>query len=317
MDDIKSSLLRVVNTTFGAGDVRPPFGSNRGAMFGMDARVALVIASVLAAAGTVSVMSKLDRNRVSAAEHGVQLFQTALTNYYKTINLKGLPKEMDELFNAGVVDDVSLKEDPWGNKWYYNTTSREITLDNMPVTVHYAIIYSSGKDGINNSPAVSTAAEWNGWAPQGDDIGNKFSTIEIEKERIANFQQQGSLIVNKLDELEQSRYVEMDTICTATPEYPQCSVTGPDGKVITYQNYNFYPRSNLDTTRNAFYYSTEVMGEPVFISGNKESMEQMMALLKLPAYFATNPWGEVLTYHSNIYERPIAPFRAQIWLPTR
>lgn len=283
-------------------------------MFGMDARVALVIASVLAATGGVSVMSKLERNRVTAAEYGVQIFLTALENYYKTINLTRLPKELTELFSEGLVEDAALAEDPWGGKWNYSAIKRDITIENIPVTVNYAVVASPGKNGITESEDVATPAEWDAWAPKGDDIGTKFSTIEIEKKRVETFQQQGQIIVTKLEEFEQTRFVEVDTLCSVTPNDPQCFVSNELGQVITQENFNFYPKSSLDETEGAFYYGQQFKEEPEFLSGDKRSMEDLMALLKLPAYFAVNPWGEVLTYHSNIYQRPVAPFRASIWV---
>ena len=116
-----------------------------GAMFGMDARIALIVASVLAATGGITIMSRLDRSRVDAAERGAESIREAVLNYYRTISISQMPYSLDEVFEAGLVEDVLLTNDPWGNTWNFAHFSTVIELEGTEVTVHYGTIHSNGK----------------------------------------------------------------------------------------------------------------------------------------------------------------------------
>lgn len=288
--------------------------SQIGAMFGMDARIALIIASVLAATGATTMMSKLDRSRVDNAERGVQVLNNALESHYKIKGINTLAKNIDTLFTDGFVGDTSLLTDPWGAAWEYKTTYKDIRIEDIPVRLNMAVIYSYGKDGLDDSPPMISAVDWEAWAPNGDDIAVKFNSIEIEKERTEEYRQRGKIIIDKLNASDSSKYIEADNTCEGQPTTSWCSRSNTPNFTIL----NYYPISNLDSSDTYYYDDVADTGsKETFISGDKGSMEQLMVRLSLPKSYATDPWGRILCYHSNIdqsravVDRP--PFTASVW----
>lgn len=287
--------------------------SQTGAMFGMDARVALIIASVLAAAGATTMMSKLDRSRVQSAELGIEILRDAVESHYKAKGVNELVRDIDTLFDEGFIEDTSQLTDPWGNPWEYKVTYKDVKLEDIPIRIHLATIHSSGKDSVDDSPSMVTSAEWDNWAAENDDIGIKFSSIEIEKERITEYRGRGKLIVDKLHAYESSKYIESDNVCESDETKDWCDRDNDPN----FTTFNYYPISNLDSSGAAYYDEVEGGDSQAYESGDDVSMEALMNKLGLPRAFAKDPWGRVLCYHSNIDqkralpERP--PFTASIW----
>lgn len=284
----------------------------KGAMFGMDARVALIIASVLAATGGVTVMSKIERNRVEASERGVSMLKDAIISYYETIDLDAMPPDIATLFSSGVIEEGILSVDPWGNSWEYNIVSdTSKSIEDVPVTIFYITIHSSGKDATDNSVAISNIAEYTSWTTGGDDIGLKFNTVEIEKKRVSAYQTMGKTVVNALNVYESSKYLEADNLCTTTPADPDCTNSGK-----SYTQYNYYPESNPQGNGgggSAVYYNNVTSTATAFTSANLVDMQALMTELDLPTSYASDPWGRVLNYESNATGRNESPFSASVW----
>lgn len=283
-----------------------------GAMFGMDARIALIIASVLAATGGVTMMSKLERSRVEGAEIGIQVIKDALENHYKTKSFNNLAPDIRTLFDEGFIEESSFIKDPWDNEWRYNILSREIKINDFKVTEFLATIHSAGKDGVDDSPSPTFEGEWNTWQYLNDDIGAKFSTFEIEKSRVSEYQGRAKLIVNKLEDYSAANYLEAETNC---PSASWCYNFPAEGD--NYTDFNFYPQSNSDNSGAVYYDNVKTGGSnPIFVSGDDLSMEELMKVLGLPKAFAFDPWKRILVYDSNfIQDRPNAhkpPFSASI-----
>jgi hypothetical protein len=294
--------------------------NQKGAMFGMDARIALIIASVLAATGSVTVMSKLERSRVEAAEIGTVFLTDAIESHYKAEGFTGSPtvptrvaKDLDELFIKGYITETSLIADPWGNEWRYAVLSRLISIEDIELTEHLVTIHSAGKDGVNDTPSPTIAGEWNEWRPLNNDLGTKFSTIEIGKARITEYQSRGRVIVDKLQAIEEANYLEAESLC---PDELWCKDI-PEVK-DKYTGFNFYPQSSLDTTGSPYFAEIFTGGaNNIYISGDEQSMKALMKELGLPHSYSKDPWGRVMQYDSNIVkERPRPtkpPFTASIW----
>lgn len=282
--------------------------AQRGAMFGMDARIALIVAAILTAAGGLTVMSRLDRSKVEQAEMGAGVLRDAALRYYQQIGINQMPGNLDALFQNALVADPSLKTDPWGNPWYYQTFSSNVSLEGTMVYVHYAVIYSGGKDGVNASPNLNSETDYAEWAPVGDDVGLKLSTRDIEMQRKDEYVARAQLIVDKLESAEASAFVEAQGTCGGVEQPEWCS--NLEGK--NYTQFNFYPVSSLDTTEGVVYYATKVKEGRVYQSGNPDDMQQLMADLGLPASYSVDPWGRTLNYHSNMSERSDPPFSASV-----
>ena len=279
--------------------------NQKGAMFGMDARVALIIASVLAAAGGTTMMSKLERSRQEGAERGVAIITDALEDHYKSVGITTLSPDIATLFTTGFIEESTLQTDPWNNNWNYNVFTKSLQFEDVPVTVNLAVVHSNGRDGVDDSVTVTTEAEWDAWVPAGDDIGLKFSTIEIEKKRVSDYRERGKLIIDKLQAYEAAQYIAADTDCTAAP----CI----NYNALSPQQFNYYPIENGDA--NSTFYDDAVTNGAgtIYISGNQASMEALMTAIGLPTAYALDPWGRILRYDPNVNNRTVPPFSASVW----
>lgn len=286
--------------------------NQKGAMFGMDARIALVVASVLAAAGGVTIMSRLERSKVEQTEIGVELIRNALESHYRSTGITSLAADIDTLFTAGLIPDSTLTTDPYGNAWNYNTISVTKTINNTDVTVHLATIHSNGRDGVNDSTTIVDEADYASWEPSDDDIGAKFSTIEIEKERVLRYREQAQQIIDKLSAHESGRFLYINGVCPAGDDsHADCVHETPDPDVH-HSNYNYYPKSSLDSS-GATYLDPDVTGSyQTYTAGNSTDMQQLLSDIGLPTSFATDPWNRTLYYDSNITDRTSPPYSASI-----
>lgn len=290
--------------------------SQRGAVFGMDARVALIIASIMAATGGITVLSRVERSKTDAAERGVDQLVNANMNYYRTTGITTVSPDIATLFTSGMMEETYLQQDPWGNNWNYVIGSTPIEIEDVPVTMWYGTLHSNGKDGTDDSLAIASYADWQTWDVAGDDIGLKFSTITIEKDRVALYRKQGQEISDRLSAVESAWYLDADGACPG----PGWCTTG--GKAYT--NFNYYPISSVDLNGSVQYFDgvctdTDITGttsactNTTYISGDQTSMEALMDLLNLPQAHATDPWNRVLRYNSNLTDREDPPFSAQVW----
>lgn len=278
-----------------------------GAMFGMDARIALIIAAILTAAGGITYMSRIERSKVEQAEMYLEKLRSGLLKYYQQVGINKMPDNLEALFQNGLIDEPSARKDPWGNPWYYEHFSANISIEGTLVNVQFAAISSGGKDGVNNSPSLGSELDYAEWEPLKDDVGLKLSTRDIEVKRKEEYVARAALIIDKLESAENSGYVEAQGACSGVAPPAWCS--NFEGK--NYTQFNFYPTSDLDTA-GGVNYNTKVLNKPPYISGNENDMQQLMADLGLPTSFASDPWGRTLNYHSNITGRTDPPFSASI-----
>ncbi|MFZ2587259.1 MAG: hypothetical protein WAZ18_03975 [Alphaproteobacteria bacterium] len=274
----------------------------------MDARIALIVAAILTAAGGITLMSKLERGYAERAEVGVDKLRDGVLKFYQQIGVNRMAVTLDEVFQNGLVDDPDLKKDPWNNPWYYQSFSSNVSLEGTLVNVHFAVIYSAGKDGVNNSPALSSELDYAEWQPLGDDIGIKVSTRDIEVARKAEYVARAQLIVDKLEALESTTFVEAQNACAGAEQPTWCS----DLNSKNYTQFNFYPKSDKDKTEGTIYYQVDVLGKTPYVGGNEDDMQRLMGDLGLPTSYSRDPWGRILNYHSNVTGRTDPPFSASL-----
>ncbi len=290
--------------------------SQTGAVFGMDARVALIIASIMAATGGVTVLSRVERSKNDGAERGIDLLVDANMKYYITTSITTLSPDIATLFTSGMIEDSQFQQDPWGNNWNYVTGSTNIEIEDVPVTLWYGTIHTNGKDGADDSVTIASYADWQAWDAAGDDIGIKFSTISVERDRVALYRKQGQEISDRLAAVEAAWYLDADGACNG----PAWCTSG--GKAYT--NFNYYPISSLDTNVNIQYFDavctdTDISGttsactDTTYTSGDNASMQALLNLLNLPTSYSTDPWNRTLRYNSNLTDREDPPFSAQVW----
>ena len=215
--------------------------NQRGALFGMDARIALIIASVLLATGGVTIMSRLNQAKVLQSEETLGKLRSGLENHYKTIGTTELAQDIEELFTEGLMDNIDDKTDTWSRNWFYSTQTDTVTIEGTPITQHYATIHSAGKDGIDNSGSLNSPEDYASWQPRGDDIGIKFSTRDVELARLEEYRARGQLITDKLTTYESAAYLEATGACESTK--PEGFCDNIDNK--NYTQLNYYPKSDL------------------------------------------------------------------------
>jgi hypothetical protein len=284
------------------------FLSQRGAMFGMDARIALIVASVLAATGGITIMSRLDRGKVDAAERSLFLIRDAMLDYYQTIGITELPPTIDTLMEEGLIEDLSLEKDPWGNPWQYAQLTTNVELEGTDIAMKYAIVFSAGKDGVVDSDIIQNENDYAQWAERNDDKGIKVSTRDVEMKRLEEYRARAQLIVDKITSMEAANYLESTGICGGSSPANWCA----DYEGKNHTQFNYYPKSDLDQTDGVIYF-TDAKGQTTsYIAGDLNDMRQLMEDIGLPTTYAIDPWNRVLFYHSNITKRENPPFTASI-----
>lgn len=280
-----------------------------GAMFGMDARIALIVAAILTAAGGITLMSRLESSKVQAAEMQAEQLRESLGRYYTQIGTNQLPPTLDDMFREGAIADKSLQRDPWGNPWEYSRAIATVRIEDTPITMQLAVIYSRGKDGVAESGPISNENDYNAWMTRGDDVGVKYISRDVEMQRLQEYRARAQLIVDKLEALESASFLEAQNTCSAGENIPTWCAS-LEGK--NYTLFNYYPMSDADDTSGVVYYADKVQAKRAYASGNLAEMQQMMIDLGLPAAYAQDPWGRVLMYNPNITQRTDPPFSASV-----
>lgn len=310
-----------------------------GAMFSMDARIALVVASVLAVSIGGMQMSRIERTKVENTDVAATLILKGIEQFYVSAANTAVPTTWanvtTQIFDAGFVENQTLTTDGWGSAWVYDTCqATNVSIDGTIVpAVNYVAIYSAGKDGTNNSgtgdflPNGTCAASYGAWSPAGDDIGHKFSTLEIEKDRVKKFTIQGREILDALTAYENRMFIENQAVCSASanPEtLGRCDWVDPGGNVYEpgeEGRAHYYPRSSEDGTAANFYYVPNLITAPAGVQNtystvaapaNNNSMEALMELIGLTREHAVDPWGRRLVYDSNVTDALTAPFSISV-----
>jgi len=266
-----------------------------GAMFGMDARIALIIAAILTAAGGYAYMSRIESAKTEQAEAQSQMLVQAVGRYYAEISTAKLPDTLDEVLASSILTDPTIKTDPWGKPWEYSRTSAQVQYEGAPMTLQLAAVWSRGKNGVNDSSALISDADFAQWAPGKDDLGTKYTSRDIELKRSSNRRNQAEQILEAFNTYSDNGYLEAQAVCEGTEPPEWCGL----GTEQSYGQFNFYPRTDADSTANVVYYTDRVKAKATYASGQLADMEQLMVDLGLPASFARDDWGNVLMINPN------------------
>ena len=308
----------------------------RGAMFSMDARIALVIASVLAGVVGTQVVQRIERSRVEAAEIGVQQLLDGLENYYKTVSLNSIPPGDPSTFDSGagnfksvivdtgIVSQANLATDPWNRTWRFDKCTATATIEGVQTTVQYAVLYSDGPNLTAESGTgdfltnAACAANYGAWNVAGDDIGVKFNTFDIERERVSEMKRKLAAIEGALQAYEATKFLENQAFC-ATPANqsttPRCDVTN-DGYITGEEvALNYFPKSVNDGTAAVYYIPNGKAAsgsEMASVSNSAASMTSFLTMLGLSSNYLRDPWGRLLCYESNRTDNTSGPFTAKV-----
>ncbi len=295
--------------------IGPQAASSRqqvGAMFGMDARIALIIMAILAGVGGWQMMSRLESQKMDTAEAQASLLRDGLGKYYNTVGINRLPESLEELFTQGIITDPSLRKDPWGNAWEYFYNTVPVRVEDTPLNMQLAVVFSRGKNAIDDTGGFTSNDEFAAWEVQKDDLGVKYTSREEDLQRLTDYQAQAGRIIDRLENTETVSYLAAQTACDGTDAPAWCA--GMNGK--NWQQFNFYPKTDADDTAGVVYYQTDVLQKRVFANGNIDDMQELMVELGLPASAAQDPWGRVLQLNTNITARAEPPFSASLCFST-
>ncbi|HAG52950.1 MAG TPA: hypothetical protein DCL21_04095 [Alphaproteobacteria bacterium] len=308
--------------------------NKKGAVFGIDARISLILISIASLAIAVNKQSLNESRKIKDVTFNILELEDLVMDSYKKNHLN------DRLLVTGysAMTDTEKKElwqgrenlykDPWGEDWVIKGFSSDgLALQALGHEIKPAcfIIFSAGADGYHhintgfpatnytdcvNNVGLPTAS---GITETSDDYFYKFTTvgyeIELNKDtssRLENIQQallnysqaQKNIRVNYCNDLSASA-ANADAKCDIDTNgtYVQAEL----------DNVNYLPKSTLDVT--AAKYANATAYNPATLA----NMESLMLLLGLPKSYSKDLIGRTLQYRSNVNSVIAAPFVASFY----
>jgi hypothetical protein len=287
--------------------------NQRAAMFGMDARIALLAMGVAALAIGVSSLTQINEAKVFLAEKRMNDYKKSIFSAWVSESPYGYTPSPTDTYStfASEYGDKTLGQDPWGNNYIFNRVSAAKTIDGQSVTIYFYTLYSTGPDETNNTVTITTEAQYISWAPAGDDIGIKFSTYDITRKALADAQQRLNEITTRLKIYERQIFETVRTYCDvlANQLTATCDFNG-NGTYITDEEFkmNFFPRATGENTATKYYNSGTT-----YTSGNATGMANLLTLIGLPTPYFYDKLQRQLRYTSNATGATEAPFAARVW----
>ena len=299
----------------------------RGAIFGLDARLALAVGGIMALALSSQMVSQIRGDRVTAARTQVLELREALVKRFSNGQTLTFDTNLTTLATSGYLDAFTTLRswagfnpglDPWGNALVVRIESGGVTrtVRGYTLPIQMGFIVSAGPDGTFQSTTTApTQAQYEAWLPAGDDIGLKFNTLPQDLQNVALAQERLRLIAAALETQRLKREQENDVYCDtlANQTGARCDVV--DGTNDAYytgeeMGLNYYPLETADTAPSY----TTALGGTARTSGNVASMENFLDQdLGLPINWVRDPWGRVLRYNSNVGNRLSPPYFAMVW----
>ncbi len=312
--------------------------SQHGAMFSLDARIAVIVGSILAGVVSVQSISRIERTRIETAEQQLQDIQAGLEAYYADSNNNGMPANIAALISSGAISTDVPSTDPWGNAWQYATHSASKTMDGITFDVHYVTAYSYGPDGANDSTLPTSVATQISFTAGDDDISVRYNTFNIDRSRVEIFRSMGQEVIAALASYETTKFAENSTFCTTNlidddgnsiinssdaswtaAKALRCDVNA-DGiyDLSEEDGLNYFPpayadlaRANVAQATNIYYSKRLDAAAPVYADSDA-GMTALLTLLGLPTTYLKDPWGNRLEYNPNLFNTTFAPFKANI-----
>ncbi|MFN7163159.1 MAG: hypothetical protein ACK5VJ_01375, partial [Pseudomonadota bacterium] len=183
-----------------------------------------------------------------------------------------------------------------------------VRVEDTPITVQFAVVFSRGKNALDDTGGFGGMDDFAEWEPRKDDVGVKFTSRDVELKRLGQYRENARLILDKLEAYEAAAFLEAQSTCSAKEGPEWCA--DMEGKYWTL--FIYYPRTDADDTTGIVYYAEKVLNKRSYASGNLDDMQQLMMDLGLPASYAKDPWSRVLMFSPNITARTDPPFSASI-----
>lgn len=306
----------------------------RGAMFGLDARITLIIAMVIALAVGVNQLSRINGDKADDTMARMERIKDATLAYANSFGqipywdffneLTGASTNLyDRPFLANSEDTV----DAWGNSYVFLNA-----VCNAEVSYYGVVLISAGANGVFDDPlGAFDYVEYDGSCDDfivldendptrvgEDDIVLRFNTYEVAQKQSVDDAAKLKAIMTKLEAQAARNRIRWQRTCEASGTGQTGCDYDADGTYYKGEelNMNFYP------------YATEVVGgcaasrpfygdnnefSRAYTSNNLASMQSLMTMLGLPTSYAASSGGWTLNYDSNDGNRCSAPFTAKVW----
>ena len=300
------------------------FLRQRGAMFGLDARITLLIAGVIGMAVGFNTLTQVKANKVEATKERLEKVKQAwLTFYRRTGSPPGSISDMTAFFdyyNQPIIE-ANDAEDAWGNAFTQITAMQ----CNSDLPYYAVVIISAGPDGVLGTDYVGnydgdcdSTLSFN-LLVQGDDMYVRFNTYDYDKGRDALAKQQLQEIMQKLEALAAHNRIRWQRICESSGTGTAGCDYDANGTYLTGEELamNFYPKDAKvvgGCAASRPFYADNASFARSYTSNNLNSMQSLMTLLGLPTSYATDPVsGGTLKYDPNVRSVCRAPYVAQVW----
>lgn len=308
--------------------------SQRGAMFGLDARITLVIAAIIGLAAGFNHIRKLDAAKIEETKLRMAKVKDAYLRYYETTG-GSVPADEGDLTTTDNFGQPFLKagyeSDAWGNLFMYihNTAGGAHIEDSNTyitnlITSFTSHIISAGPDGVFNHDYMgSYQGAGLDELPSnmealivGDDIMMKVNTFDIDQKRLAQGNKQLAEIKAKIEALAEHNRIRWQRYCEATGGTPAGCDYNADGTYVRGEEMlmNFFPYATevvAGCPASRPFYADNASFSRSYTSGNLASMQALMTVLGLPQSYAQ--FGNILRYDSNDGNRCSGPFNFKIW----
>ena len=288
----------------------------RGALFGMDARIALVAMGVAATAIGVVAITHLDESKINTAtNHIVALKNGIFRQCQMALNCHASYTDpVDSSVNYTSEYDYDNGNDPWGTPYLITAVPVSKTIAQETVTVVFYTIVSSGPNAADDSSVITNETDYQTWQPAGDDIGLKFSTYQLAHDIVMQDKTRLAEIANRLNAYEKATLETLRTFCDtpANQLNTNCDFDN-SGTYTTDEEFqiNLFPKATGEATASKYYSAT------TYTSGDPTGMSNMLQLIgfssTVASTYATDALGRMLRYTSNANGATRAPFAARVW----
>lgn len=289
----------------------------RGALFGMDARIALVAMGVAATAIGVVTITYLSENKINTATNQVVAMKNGIfrqcqpslscnSTFYTDPADAGMNYASEYTFDNG--------NDPWGAPYLITAIPVSKTIAQESVTVVFYTIVSSGPNNAGDSNVITNETDYQTWQPAGDDIGIKFSTYQLAHDIVMQGKTRLAEIANRLNAYEKATLETLRTFCDtpANQLNTNCDFDNSGGYTTDEEfQINLFPRATGEAIASKYYSAT------TYTSGDATGMGNMLQLIgfnsTLASLYFTDALGRTLRYTSNANGATRAPFAARVW----
>lgn len=306
----------------------------KGAVFGIDARIGLVLVSIASLAIALNKQSLTESNRIKEISLRLLEAEDAIMQEYKKNYKKSAfitkdytaltALEKKELWQG----KTELYTDPWGNNWglkVFTSTDSALTAFGELIEPVCVVIFSAGADGHDYKYQNYTAANYDDCTNNvgltysatesevSDDYFYKFTTIAYEVEinqdleqRINEIQQ---ALVNYSDSKKNARIKYCNDLSQSSANSDTKCDADANGTYVQAElnSLNFMPKSSKDGTLAKYGEAT------VYDNTAIADLEALMVELGLPKAYAKDLAGRQLDYHSNSTTVITAPYIASFY----